>query len=354
MEVGDALVGVDHGELRAIREGLVERCADLCAVLEVLEACEDRAEAIVGAEASCGELLTVLLEHVGEERLDDVAEDDRVGDLHHRRLEVSGEEDVSLLRLGDLGLEELGKLRGFHLGGVDHFTLEHIEVALEDGLGAVGSDVLDRQDIILVEDDGLLVGAEIAFAHRGDCCLGISGPCTHAVGVLAGVALHGFGSATIRVAFTQHRVDCRALDDVVLGLDGALFVVLGILRVIGDVEALLLQLLDGRLELRHRCRDVGQLDDVGFRRLRQLAQLAQRIVLIGELREDAGCDGDVAGFDLHARLLGECFDDREEGIGGEQGGLVGEGVDDLAHVFGDAPRQVDGLFGLSLAVPPLD
>ena len=55
------------------------------------------------AAASC---VAVLLEERREERLHDVAEDDRVGDLHHRGLEVHREQHVLGLGPGDLLGEE--------------------------------------------------------------------------------------------------------------------------------------------------------------------------------------------------------------------------------------------------------
>ena len=60
------------------------------------------------------ERLAVLGEHLGQERLDDVAEDDRVGDLHHRRLEVHREQHVVGLGPLDLLGEELAQLGDPH------------------------------------------------------------------------------------------------------------------------------------------------------------------------------------------------------------------------------------------------
>jgi hypothetical protein len=73
-----------------------------------------------------------LLEHLGEEGPHDVAEDDRVGDLHHRGLEVQREEHVLGLGAGDLlgeeGVEGLGHA---HEGGVDDLAGEDLEAVLE-------------------------------------------------------------------------------------------------------------------------------------------------------------------------------------------------------------------------------
>ena len=48
----------------------------------------------------------MLLEDVGEEDPHGVAEDDRVGDLHHRGLHVEREQDTCVAGVGDLGVEE--------------------------------------------------------------------------------------------------------------------------------------------------------------------------------------------------------------------------------------------------------
>ena len=89
-------------------------------------------------------------------------------------------------------------------------------------------------------------------------------PRAHRVRVRARVVLHRGGRAAVGVALAQHRVDRRALDGVVRRPDRPLLVGRGRLGVVGQVVALLLQLLDRRLELRDRGADVGQLDDVGL------------------------------------------------------------------------------------------
>jgi hypothetical protein len=60
------------------------------------------ADAVVGVDAEVGQRIGVLLEHVGEEHRDAVTEDHRIGDLHHRRLEVQREQQAVALGAGDL------------------------------------------------------------------------------------------------------------------------------------------------------------------------------------------------------------------------------------------------------------
>jgi hypothetical protein len=95
VQVRDALVAVDVAEARAGLEVLRDAGGDRVAAGELAEAGEDRAEAVVAVETRRRELRSVRVEDVGEERADDVAEDDRVADLHHRGLEVHRVQHVS-------------------------------------------------------------------------------------------------------------------------------------------------------------------------------------------------------------------------------------------------------------------
>src|SRR5919112_1170449 len=61
----------------------------------------------------------VLVEDVLEERADGVPEDDRVRDLHHRRLQVHGEQDAALAGVVDLLGEEGLQRPAAHHRGVD-------------------------------------------------------------------------------------------------------------------------------------------------------------------------------------------------------------------------------------------
>ncbi len=185
--------------------------------------------------------------------------------------------------------------------------------------------------------------AEVAGAHGGHVGLRVARPGAHAVRVLPGVLLDRLRGAAVGVALAQHRVDRAALDLVVAGLDRLLLVGLRLLRVVGQVEALGLQLGDGRLQLRDRGADVRQLDDVRLGRLGELAELREGVVdlllvrqVVGEDRQDATGQRDVAGLDRHAGVLGERLDDRQQRVGRQRGGFVGLGVDDgglVGHRF---------------------
>ena len=101
----------------------------------------------------------------------------------------------------------------------------------------------------------------------------------HRVRVLARVRLHRGRRAAVGVALAQHRVDRGALD-LVVGLRGVL--------VVGQVVAVLAQFGDGRLQLRQRGRDVGQLDDVRLGRGGQFAQLGEHVGLPARARRGSG------------------------------------------------------------------
>ena len=97
------------------------------------------------------------------------------------------------------------------------------------------------------------------------------------MGVLASELLDGAWSPTVAVSLAENGVDRAALDRVVAGADLLLGRGGGLIEIVGDVVALALQFGDGGLELRNRCRDVGQLDDVGERVVGELPQFGEVI-----------------------------------------------------------------------------
>ena len=232
---------------------------------------------------------------------DDVAEDDRVGDLHHRGLEVHREEHVLGLGPGDLlGEEGVAARATSHEGGVDDLAGEHRQPLLEHRRRAVGADVLDRAacrrpsmttDFSLERKSSSPMVATLVFESAA--------PGAHRVRVFLGVVLDRRGRAAVGVALAQHRVHRAALDLVVAGAGVLLLVGLRVLRVVREVVALRLQLRDRRLELRDRGADVGQLDDVGLGRLGERAELGERVV--DALLGGAGARGTARGCGRPAR-----------------------------------------------------
>src|SRR5690606_31219171 len=124
------------------------------------------------------------------------------------------------------------------------------------------------------------------------------------VRMVAGIGFNRRRRTAVGVPLAQDRVDGAALDLVVAAEGVALGVVGRIVGVVGDGEPACLQLAYGGLELRHRGADVGQLDDVGFRLVGQVAQVPKVVSdalfvgqPVGELRQDAAGQRDVAGLD---------------------------------------------------------
>ena len=180
-----------------------------------------------------------------------------------------------------------------------------------------------------------LGGAEVVGVHVGHVGLRVGGPDAHPVRVGPGVVLHRGRGPTVGVALAQHRVDRAAHHPVVAAADLPLLVGPWVVGHVGQRIAVALQLGDGRLELRARGRDVGQLDDVGLRRVGQGAQLGQGVAdalallePLGEAGDDPAGQRDVPGLDDDARGGGVGLDHRQEGVRGQGRGLVGVGVDD--------------------------
>src|SRR3954451_13792144 len=99
----------------------------------MVEAREDTAEAVVGAEAGGGQGVAVALEDLGQERAYGVAEEDGVGDLHHGGLEMEGEENTLVLGATYLSGIEVFERADAHSRGVDHLTGQHRHALPQDG-----------------------------------------------------------------------------------------------------------------------------------------------------------------------------------------------------------------------------
>ena len=338
VKVGDALVGVDHGERGAVFVSLGNVRLDLRFLVggEGLDFCDEIAEAVVVVDAEGGERLAVFRDEIAEENFHGVAENDRVADLHHGGFHVEGEQDTGVFRLGDLLVEKDGESVLREESSVQDLTGEERGGFLEDGYGAIGGDEFDLRVGGGGDGDGFLVGEEIALpCHRADAGLRVLAPCAHGVRVLAGVFLDGFRRAAVGVALAEDGVDGGAHD---LRVTGAGFLVLiggRVFRESRDGETFALKFGDGLLELRDGGGNVGELDDVRVRAEGHRAEFGQMVgdllihgEKIGELGEDAAGEGDVARFHKDASRFREGLDDGEERVGRERGRLVGLGVDD--------------------------
>ena len=154
VEVRDALVRVDHGQVGSVGQALLDSGLDSGGRIggQGVESGEDGGQSVVGGQSRLGEDVTVFGEDVGEECFDDLAEEDGVGDLHHRGLEVDGEEDAVGLGGGDLVLDEFIEGGGVHLRGINDLAGEDGQGFLEDlGVAGFGAQT-DGQGVIGVDD----------------------------------------------------------------------------------------------------------------------------------------------------------------------------------------------------------
>ena len=164
----------------------------------------------------------------------------------------------------DLLLQECRQRSLAHERGIHHFTGFDGDRCTQ--FGDVPRFVGER-DVHLARfghGDRLFVAEEITIGHAGHVAVGVGRPFAHAVRVGAGVGLHAAGGATVGVAFPEHRVHGTAFHRVVARFEVSLFIGGGVVGIVGQVEALALQLGDRGFHLRHRSADVGQFDDVGF------------------------------------------------------------------------------------------
>ena len=343
VEIGDTLVGIDHGEGGAggVGGGDVGLDGGFLGGGEFLDFGEEVAEAVVEINAEGGEDGGVLGEQVFEEDAHEVAEDDRVGDLHHGGLEVDGEEDAVGLGLGELRLDESEEGFLAQDGGVEDLAGLEGSLVLEDnrsrsptiGRAYIGNE-LDADGGGGGDGDGLLVGEEVVLAHGADGGLGGGGPGAHGVWVLLGVGLDGTGGAAVGVALAEDGVDGGTKNLGVAGAGVLLGVGGGVLGEGGEGIALGLELGDGGLQLGNGGGDVGELDDVGLGLEREGAEFGQGVghalgggKEVGENGEDAGGNGNVARLHGDACVLGKGLHDGQETVGGEGGSLVGDGVE---------------------------
>src|SRR5471030_1368992 len=320
VQVGDAFVGVDHGQRRTNGVDRLDVRFDLRLLLgrQGLDASVQVADAVVQVKADLRQHVSVFGQCVFIELGNDLAEHDRVGDLHHGGFQVNRQQHAFLLGVFDLGCNEAAQGVFAQYRAIEDLTGLHGGLFFQDGGGAVLSDQFDFNGVSDVDQGSFFAAVEIAGAHVRDVGLGVRSPGAHFVRVLASVVLDRQRGTTIRVAFAQNRVYGAALDLVVTRLGFFVCVAAHGFRIVRQCEALGLQLFDRGLQLRNRGADVRQLDDVGFRRNGQVAQFGEVVgygfvtQLLGEAGQDAPCKRDVAGFHGNISGGGEGLYDRQQ------------------------------------------
>ena len=150
---------------------------------------------------------------------------------------------------------------------------------------------------------------------------------------------HRLRSTTVRIAFAQYGVHRRAQDHGKAGLQRTLLFGRRLLEIVGYVVALSAEFRNRFPELRNRGADVGELNDVGLRCLRQLPQAGQLVgnllvvpKTLREVGDNTSSERDVSRFDLHPGPLEVRSQDGQQRVRRECGCLVGLGPREL-HVL---------------------
>ena len=142
----------------------------------------------------------MLGEGVFVEDLDGVPEDDGVGDLHHRRLDVQREHHAGLVGILHLLLVELAEGLRAHEHAVDDVAVAQRHHGLEHDRLAVLGLQLHLHVARAVHRHRLFAVVEVAVLHGRDMGSRRLRPGRHAVRVLARVLLDRVGRAAVRVS----------------------------------------------------------------------------------------------------------------------------------------------------------
>jgi len=109
-----------------------------------------------------------------------------------------------------------------------------------------------------------------------------------------------------------------------------------VVRVIRHIITLALQFLDRSLQLRDRGRDIRQLDDIGFRLQRELAEFGEFIIhlllglqLIREIGQDTARQRNILERHFYAGHADKGLDDGQQGIGRQRWRFIHLGPDDF-------------------------
>ena len=341
MQIRNALGRIDHGEVRTCGECGVDGSLDFGFLGITFEALEQVTETVVGIDSEFLEEVSVLREHVLEEHADKCTEQHRVRDLHHRGLEVHGEEEALGLGFGHCIGDELFKRSHAHDGCIDDFALEERLCSTEFRYGTSFIDKFNLEGVGFGHRDGLFVAVEVIGLHARDISLHGFVPHAVAMRIVAGIVLDSVRSAAVGVALAKHRVHSGALHLVVTSADSLFFVVERSIRVVRESVAVLLEFGDSGLELRHRSRNVRELDNVCIRFKRELAEESEVIrhrlaskrctcrERVCESSENAARQGDVLRLHVDIGSLCESRYNREQGLSCQERRLISKGVIDF-------------------------
>ncbi len=272
MQICNALGRIDHGEIRTRSESGVNGGLDFSFLGVAFEALVQITQTVVGIDAQFLEQVGVLREYILEEHAHECTEQHRVRDLHHGGLQVHREQQALRLGFGHRIGDELFERRHAHHGGVNDFALQERLCGTEFRDFACFIDKFNLERVGIGHGDGLFVAVKVVGLHARHVSLHGGVPVAIAVRVVAGKVLHCLGGAAVGVALAEHRVHGGTLYLVVLRADCLFFFSSRSVRIVGHIKAVFLEFGDGGLELRHRSRNVRELDDVCIRFKRKLTQ----------------------------------------------------------------------------------
>mmetsp|Transcript_32520 Transcript_32520/g.76587 ORF Transcript_32520/g.76587 Transcript_32520/m.76587 type:complete len:253 (-) Transcript_32520:152-910(-) len=138
VQIGDSLVGVDHGEPRTVFRPVrsLEIQLDFFLFLLIFDLVfngfQNASETLFGIGANLFQNITVLGKDILEKDLDAVTKHDRVRDLHHGGLEVDTEENVRVLSVLNFVFQEVRQRRGAHARSINDLACLEGNVLLED------------------------------------------------------------------------------------------------------------------------------------------------------------------------------------------------------------------------------
>ena len=138
---------------------------------KILDASQQIAEPVVRIGADLIEGSGVLFEDVGEEGAHRMTEDNRVRHLHHGRFEMHGQQNIFLLRIGNLSGEEFPQRFAAHDRRVNDFPGLQSQQVLQDRDTAVLSDQLDSNGVGFSHHVRLFAAKEVTVTHRGNVSL---------------------------------------------------------------------------------------------------------------------------------------------------------------------------------------
>lgn len=201
MQVGDALVGIDHRQGRTLRVFGLDIGLDLRLLRfrQRGDTCVQIADAVVGIEADRRKRIGMLAQRVLIELADHHTEQHRVGDLHHGGFQMHREQHILGLGIGDLGIDEAGQCALAQHRGIDDFASLDRHFVLQHAAAAIIADECDLQRARSCHRGGLLAAEEVALVHVRHMRLGVAAPLAHAVRMLACVIFYRQRRAAIRL-----------------------------------------------------------------------------------------------------------------------------------------------------------